>query len=84
MPTVFGWRTHEWLWQSVDGEFPEVVNIREGAVKNFYTTTDINVAKEFIETYDVSYIYIGKKSGCLSNHRWESVSHTAETSPFYH
>lgn len=60
LPTVFGWRTHEWLWQSVDGEFPEVVNIREGAVKNFYTTTDINVAKEFIETYDVSYIYIGK------------------------
>ena len=60
LPTVFGWRTHEWLWQSVDGEFPEVVNIREEAVKNFYTTTDVNVAKEFIETYDVSYIYIGK------------------------
>lgn len=60
LPTVFGWRTHEWLWQSVDGEFPEVVNVREEAVKNFYTTTDINAAKEFIETYDVSYIYIGK------------------------
>lgn len=60
LPTVFGWRTHEWLWQSVDGEFPEIVNEREGDVKNIYTTTDINVAQELIEKYDISYIYIGK------------------------
>ena len=61
LPTVLGWRTHEWLWQSqADGEFPAIVSEREEDVRSIYTTTDTNVAKEIIEKYDISYIYIGK------------------------
>lgn len=61
LPTVLGWRTHEWLWQSeADGEFPAIVSEREEDVRSIYTTTDMNVAKEIIEKYDISYIYIGK------------------------
>lgn len=61
LPTVLGWRTHEWLWQSeANGEFPAIVGEREEDVRTFYTNTDINVAQELIDKYDISYIYIGK------------------------
>ena len=61
LPTVLGWRTHEWLWQSDgSGEFPAIASEREEAVRNIYTSQDINQVKELIEEYDVEYIYIGK------------------------
>lgn len=67
LPTVMGWRTHEWLWRSdvstetEDGStFPAEVSERENDISNFFNTTDINVAQEFIDKYNVSYIYIGK------------------------
>lgn len=61
LPTVLGWRNHEWLWRSeASGEFPAIVSEREEDVNNIYTTTDVNAAKEIIEKYDISYIYIGK------------------------
>ncbi len=61
LPTVLGWRTHEWLWQSdVNGELPEIVREREEDVRNIYTAADVKAAKNIIEKYDISYIYIGK------------------------
>lgn len=67
LPTVMGWRTHEWLWRSDvstetedGGTFPAEVSERENDISNFFNTTDINVAQEFIDKYNVSYIYIGK------------------------
>lgn len=61
LPTVVGWHTHEWLWQSDGtGEFPEIVNEREADVTTMYTNTDYNVAQDLINKYDISYIYIGK------------------------
>ena len=42
------------------GTFPAEVSERENDISNFFTTTDNNVAQEFIDKYNVSYIYIGK------------------------
>lgn len=61
LPTLMGWHTHEWLWQSDgSGEFPAIVDERKADVNTLFTTTDANVAQELIEKYDISYIYIGK------------------------
>lgn len=61
LPTIMGWHTHEWLWQSDgSGEFPPSVDERINDVSSIYTTTDAAVAQSIIEKYDISYIYIGK------------------------
>ena len=61
LPTVLGWRTHEWLWQSDSlGAVPDIVIEREEDVRNIFTSQDINVVKELIDKYNVEYIYIGK------------------------
>ena len=61
LPTVLGWKTHEKLWRcEANGDLPEIVSEREEDVRNIYTATDVNVVKEIIEKYDISYIYIGK------------------------
>lgn len=60
-PTVLGWWGHEYLWRS-NGipEEPQVVAERVQEIQTFYGATDYEVAKSFIDKYNVKYIYIGK------------------------
>jgi uncharacterized membrane protein len=61
LPTILGWRTHEWLWRSENSStgFPEEAAVREEVVKNIYTSEDEQYVREKLEEYDVSYIVVG-------------------------
>lgn len=60
-PAVIGWMTHEWLWRmNEDYSFPAEIGGRNQEVTLFYNSTNIDTAREFLEKYDVSYIYIGE------------------------
>ena len=61
MPTVLGWQTHEWLWNSTSdiSEYPKVVQDRHNDVITMYTSTDKKTVSELVEKYDVSYVFIG-------------------------
>jgi len=63
LPTILGWRTHEWLWQSTskEGGLPEIVSEREADVESIYTSDDTQYVKELLNKYKVEYIYVG---GC--------------------
>lgn len=54
LPTVLGWPVHEWLWR---GTY-EVVGPRVEEVKKFYTTSDLQKAKNIIKKYHVSYVVV--------------------------
>ncbi len=72
LPTLLGWQTHEWLWQSdASGAYPEIVSEREAAVKTIYCTEDAFEAKALIEKYDISYIYVG---GC-EREKFEDINY---------
>ena len=55
LPTVLGWTVHEWLWRgSYDvpaSRFPDIINL--------YETSSVGLAKNIINKYHISYIYIG-------------------------
>lgn len=60
LPTLLGWTTHEWLWQSnADGAYPEILTVRDDHIKTIYTTDDIGLLRSLIEQYDIEYIYVG-------------------------
>lgn len=56
LPTILGWRTHEWLWKSDEDK----VKFRESIVESIYSSTDEEEVKKLLKEYDVSYIYVGK------------------------
>ena len=55
LPTILGWHTHEWLWKD-DYAWVEA---RKADVQIIYTSGDVAVVKELLDTYEVSYIYVG-------------------------
>ncbi len=55
LPTILGWHTHEWLWKD-DYNW---VESRKKHVQEIYEGTEEAAVKELLESYDVSYIYIG-------------------------
>ncbi len=55
LPTVLGWTVHEWLWR---GTY-EVPAPRIGEVQTLYESKDINIVKDLIRKYKISYVYIG-------------------------
>jgi uncharacterized membrane protein len=55
VPTVQGWRVHEWLWR---GGYDSVAT-REAEVRQFYETSDIEKQKELIEKYRIGWILVG-------------------------
>lgn len=63
LPTILGWRTHEWLWHSdsSNGNVPDIVEEREEDIETIYTSEDADVVKGLLNKYKVEYIYIG---GC--------------------
>lgn len=73
LPTVLGWRTHEWLWQS-DGsaDMPEIVSKRSEDIETIYTSKDSSTVTKLLKQYNVEYIYIGS----LEREKYESpVNH---------
>jgi uncharacterized membrane protein len=54
-PTVSGWFVHEWLWRG-DSIFPQE---RVSEITSFYTTEDVNLARAFLNKYEVEYIILG-------------------------
>lgn len=60
LPTIMGWKTHEWLWRSDEtGAYPAACQKREDDIKIIYTSTDVNAVKELLTQYKVVYIYVG-------------------------
>lgn len=71
-PTVLGWPGHEMLWRGFyDGPIrpvttlfiktgkPDTIRIRRSEIGTLYETADVAVAKELLEKYEVSYVYVG-------------------------
>jgi Chlor_Arch_YYY domain len=56
LPTVLGWRTHEWLWKSDT----TILDGRAADIETIYTSTDTEKVKRLLEKYHVSYLYVGK------------------------
>lgn len=56
LPTVLGWRTHEWLWKGDT----KLLDKRAADIETIYTSNDKTQVKKLLEEYNVSYIYVGK------------------------
>ena len=56
VPTVVGWRVHEWLWR---GSYTPV-GIRDGEAKEFYENNDNKKTVDFISKYNVGWIVVGE------------------------
>jgi YYY domain-containing protein len=54
LPTIIGWTVHEWLWR---GTY-DIVSPRIEEVKNIYVTYDLNLTKNLIKKYNISYVVI--------------------------
>lgn len=55
LPTVIGWPVHEWLWRgSYDVAAPRIADAQK-----LYETADINIAKQLINKYKISLVFIG-------------------------
>lgn len=54
IPTVIGWRAHEWLWR---GSY-EPIGIREGEVTELYQNSNPERTKEIIGQYNIGWIVI--------------------------
>jgi YYY domain-containing protein len=54
LPTIIGWSVHEWLWR---GTY-DVVAPRIADVQTLYTTQDMNIAKNLLKKYNVSYVVV--------------------------
>jgi len=55
LPTILGWRVHEWLWR---GSFDEPAK-RTEEVKTIYETTDPLKAKELLFKNQAKFVFIG-------------------------
>lgn len=56
LPTVLGWRTHEWLWKGST----DLLDERAADIETIYTSTDKAEVEKLLQKYKVSYIYVGK------------------------
>ncbi len=57
LPTVLGWRTHEWLWKSD----PKLLDARAKDIEAIYTSVNESEVRDLIQKYDISYLYVGKQ-----------------------
>lgn len=56
LPTLLGWKTHEWLWKSDT----VVLDKRAADILTIYTVDNKSEVKRLIHKYNISYIYVGK------------------------
>jgi YYY domain-containing protein len=61
LPGVVGWNWHQRQQRALTP--PNLVTDRVADIGEFYTTTSIALAKEFIAEYDVRYIVVGQLEG---------------------
>jgi uncharacterized membrane protein len=57
LPTVLGWRVHEWLWR---GGF-DIPGERTEEVRVVYEDPGSRAAWEVLERYGVRYVFVGTK-----------------------
>ena len=55
LPTILGWKVHEWLWRSD----VEDLNAKSADVETIYTSSDEKAVGALLEEYEVSYIFVG-------------------------
>lgn len=55
LPTILGWRVHEWLWR---GSFDEP-GLRTTVVQNIYELNDPQETREILSKYKVKYVFVG-------------------------
>lgn len=55
LPTVLGWRVHEWLWHNS----PDPVSARIAEVQTIYTSQDTELVRMLLNKYQVTYVFIG-------------------------
>lgn len=67
LPTLLGWRTHEWLWK---GD-PELLDARAADIETIYTSTEEDMVRSLIQEYNIAYIYVGK----LEKEKYGTVNH---------
>lgn len=56
LPTILGWKVHEWLWRND----LDAVDERAAQIETIYTSADEEQVRSLLEEYHVSYIFIGK------------------------
>jgi len=55
IPTIQGWRVHEWLWR---GGYDSVAK-REAEVRLLYETEDVEKTKKILQKYQIRWIVVG-------------------------
>ena len=74
LPTVLGWRTHEWLWHGSDSaDYPSDQQERVDHIKTIYTSKNKDLVVYLLSKYNVEYIYVGK---CELEKYKEPINHT--------
>lgn len=75
LPTVLGWTVHEWLWR---GTY-DIPAPRINEIKTMYETSEVQTAKNLLNTYKVKYVYIGnleyQKYPKLDEQKFEKLGH---------
>jgi uncharacterized membrane protein len=56
VPTIVGWKVHEWLWR---GGY-EAVGARADEVAKIYQLSDMEEVREIIKKYNVGWIVVGE------------------------
>lgn len=57
LPTVLGWRVHQWLWRND----VEDLNEKSEEIERIYTSTDREEVLKLLKRYDVAYIFVGAR-----------------------
>jgi len=65
LATVLGWPGHEDQWRGGDANTRAQIDPRKADVATIYSTTDVDRARELLQKYKVSYIYIGAAEHAL-------------------
>lgn len=73
LPTVLGWTVHEWLWRGTyDILSPRIIDM-----KTLYETDNINIVKNLLNKYRISYIFVGdlerQKYPNLNRNKFQSL-----------
>ena len=55
LPTILGWKVHEWLWRND----VEDLNEKSQEIETIYTSENEEEVRALLEKYDVSYIFLG-------------------------
>ena len=89
LPGVVGWNWHQRQQRTLT---PQLVEERVSDIDSFYTTTDVQAVKAFLQKYDVKYIVVGQlemaeypgagldKFVQYNGKLWNSVYHDGDTS----